>query len=567
MRNGPGNALAPVEADQKQACRMAVAGLPGLAHPNNPAPDFTRRSTKRSVLFVVFLLGLTTLPVWLFPQMSTHDGPCHLYNAWVIDDSLRGGGGTADFFTVTWQPFPNWGSHAVLLGLLQILPLDLVARAMISLTFLTVVLGVLWMRFQVGGWCGMVWIGAVACALASGKAWAMGFDSFSLACAVATVLVGLWWRWRDSLNAARSAGLALVLAGLYFCHLVPWGVSIAALVGLSVLTPGYQRLRRMAWTAAILSTAGICLLMYIRVAAGVSEKPGLDWGHLRTFRFTDRWTWLALILRPDCIGILNDGRLPFFSTDPLPRGNGLLNPFLLITFAVALQAVGSMVVDLRNKDNRRIAWGVLGVGGMIAAVSMPELKGGHGTFLPFRIMLISIILLVPYLRFDLSRKLTGLTALVLAAGLGLQVASVWEYAMASDRMLSPLSSAVASIPPGRRIFGFVPPKGDLKFVADPRTHADAYLALWSRGTLLSNYEACLYYFPVRFRPELIEGMRGLDRIHTQGKFDEELKLMRGKTDVLLLWSDDDTLLEMARNEYGYVNYHDGQMWVLSRLPD
>ena len=40
----------------------------------------------------------------------------------------------------------------------------------------------------------------------------------------------------------------------------------------------------------------------------------------------------------------------------------------------------------------------------------------------------------------------------------------------------------------------------LRFQADPLLHADGYVALWSRGVCLSNYEAAHYYFPIQFRP-------------------------------------------------------------------
>src|SRR5262249_7068225 len=128
-----------------------------------------------------------------------------------------------------------------------------------------------------------------------------------------------------------------------------------------------------------------------------------------------------------------------------------------------------------------------------------------------------------------------------------------------------LSPASASISPGRRIYQITMELNEnSRFGPDPRSHAGAYLALWSRGTLLDNYEAHLYYFPVRFRPEF-EAPPIWRRLNNDVElFAERLRQVRDQIDVLLVWIDDERLLETARAEFNCVNYHDGQLWVLSR---
>ena len=114
-------------------------------------------------------------------------------------------------------------------------------------------------------------------------------------------------------------------------------------------------------------------------------------------------------------------------------------------------------------------------------------------------MLLAIALLAVYVRFDVARGLTGVTSFLLAAGFALHTAAVWEYAATANRQLLEVRKAAIALPPGRRMFQ-LETNQNLRFLADPLLHSDGYVTLWSRGILLSNYEAAHYYFPVQLRP-------------------------------------------------------------------
>ena len=128
------------------------------------------------------------LPVWYWPLVASQDGPSHLYNAAVLNESLVGHGPSTAVYQVAWRPVPNWAGSLVLMALLKVVPLWLVPRLMLSLTAVTPLLVILWLRRQAAGtggvlwggvhWGGVLWAVALAGCLATGRAWVMGFQKF-----------------------------------------------------------------------------------------------------------------------------------------------------------------------------------------------------------------------------------------------------------------------------------------------------------------------------------------------------------------------------------------------------
>ena len=115
-------------------------------------------------------LGVLLLPVmiaiWGMPWFVTQDGPVHLYNAYIISESLKGGSRVRDFYAVNWTPLPNIAGHWLLTVLLQIVPARTADRLMMTLTSVGLAGAALWLRWRVAGWQGMVLLSPLAVALA-----------------------------------------------------------------------------------------------------------------------------------------------------------------------------------------------------------------------------------------------------------------------------------------------------------------------------------------------------------------------------------------------------------------
>jgi hypothetical protein len=558
--------------------------------PDPSVPPNVRRVNFR-YLAVGGLIVLLLLPVWCAPLVATQDGPSHLYNASIVSEALAGRGPSTAVFQVSWKPLPNWTGTLVLVGLLNVLPLAFIPRVMLTITGIAPLLATLWFRKQTGRTGapertgGIVWIAAFAGCLATGRAWALGFESFSLGAAAAVAAVALYARGRDRLDLLHSLGISALLAFTYFCHPVPWAFAVL-LIGV-LLVVGASHRRQWLWTAIILCTALPFLLLYRNLSAGQAGGLQFDWSHLKGFRLLAIRYWLMLAARADCVSVMKHvvpftsfGSIDGESAGSSPHGTLarffivrlFLDPFVLLTAAVALQTVGTFMKDMRVRDYRRLGWAVLGFAGMLAALFIPDGTAQNGSLLPFRAMLLSITLLVAYVRFDVNRFLTLATSLLIGLGFALHLAAIWDFTTFSDRQMRDVQMAAAKIPPGERIYQVgTPPR--LRFEADPGLHRDAYAALWSRGVLMSNYEAAHYYFPVKLRPtypqSLVTEVSQLQELDAKQAADRErlrkfLADHQASIDVLLVRTADPQLVTAARQTFGDVLWHNDAIWALRR---
>jgi len=540
-------------------------------------PPSKLRSLGTRQFAAVGLVVLLIAPAWIWPLVATQDGPSHLYNAEIVRESLTGDGPSTAVYEVAWKPLPNWVGTLFVVGLLNVLPLSFVPRVVLTITGVAPILAMLCLRRQIGRPLGVVWIAAFVGCLATGRAWDMGFESFTLGTAAAIAVVALYARFCERLDPLRALAVAAMLALTYFCHPVPWAFAVVSIAVCSLAGSG--RGRRWLWTAAILLTAVPFLVSYQHLTDANAEGMEFDWNHLKEFRGLGIRSWLMLVARADCLTVMKHV-IPFTHSGPVDSGHVarlllsrvLLDPFVLMGAAILLQAAGTFVRDARSNDYRRLGWGLLGIAGVISALFIPEGTAQNGMFLPFRAMLFSLILLAAYVRFDLSRRLTICTSLLVGAGFALHLAAICDYAASADRQIREVQMAAATISPDQRIYQ-VGTLERLRFESDAGLHSDAYTALWSRGILLSNYEAAFYYFPVKLRPDyprpLVTEIAQMQELDPKKESDRDrlrkfLADYERYIDVLLVRSRDRQVVAVARETYGDVLWHNEQLWVLKR---
>jgi hypothetical protein len=190
---------------------------------------------------------------------------------------------------------------------------------------------------------------------------------------------------------------------------------------------------------------------------------------------------------------------------------------------------------------------------------------------PFRLMLLSLTMLIVYARFDGGRTLTIATGLLVTLGFAFHAAAVWDYAATANRQLAETREAAATIPAGRRLYQ-IGTKPDPRFRANPVLHSDAYIALWSRGVLLSNYEAAHYYFPVKLRPnypqslvQLTEELQSLDlkRRSDRVLVEDFLSTQKQYIDVLIVRTLDPGLVSLAQRSFSEVLWRSDDLCVLT----
>ncbi len=448
--------------------------------------------------------------IWLVPGFVTQDGPAHLYNAQILAWSFDPGSPFRDFYTIRWQPIPNWVGHLALAGLVAVLPAWTADRILISVTLGGFATAVLWLRWRVAGARHLVPSALFAALLAMNITWLLGFTGFLLGACLFPITLGYWWPHRDELRAGRIAVMCALLILGYFCHLVSLGLTAIGLVVLALTSPpatGTSRRRSARLLPLMVSFLPLVPLGlgYLWMAHRNGPMHPL-WGNLADpFSLA---SWKKQIMWADPLSLSRKDVLPF--TDRVSRTFVLFTPVAWLAAAlliwgagVALSGRSSPSADV--PDDRR-GWRVLAA--FLIAVGMmgPDTLGpDHGDYLPQRVVLFGLVALGVVMDISLRTK-SGLAAMAaMVAAASLQATIVWDYALYSDRTAGQILRARDLVGRERRIVA-LPAAIRSRFRANPLLHAGDWLGVDTGNVVWNNYETRHYYFPVQFRP-------GIDRPH------------------------------------------------------
>lgn len=474
----------------------------GTRDPLSSEPQLAaKRDPARSRVWgwVVFLLALipALTAIAIVPGFVTQDGPAHLYNAEIISKSREPGSPFRDVYQVRWEPFPNWTGHLLMVGLIRALPPREAHRLMTALTLVGFALAIFGLRWRVMGWRGMPAAALFSVLLALNVTWLFGFTSFLLGACLFPITLAVWWQGRDALGPGRIATLAALLTLGYFSHLVSLGLTVVSLVVLSLGASGERRVARVVRTAVAL----IPLVPLGAIYLGLSRRGGpMDpiWEHL--VDPTSLASWVAQLGWADPVSVARKITFPF--VEATSYGFVLLTPVLWL--AIALITAGLATFFDPQSRGRRV-WvalaGLLVFGGLVC----PDTLGpSHGNYLPQRVVLFGLVVLVPFLDFE-ARPLAGrVSTAALLVAFAVQSGFIWEYALTSDRTAGAWYPPPQAIGARRKIATLLVQLSGSRFRANPLLHADNLLGVGTGNVVWNNYETRYYYFPVQFKP-------GIDR--------------------------------------------------------
>jgi hypothetical protein len=379
---------------------------------------------------------------------------------------------------------------------------------MTSVTLVGFAAAILWLRWRVAGGRSLHITALLASILSMNMAWLFGFTSFMLGACLFPITLGVWWPVRDRLSVPRLAVLAALLTLGYFCHLVSLGLTVLALMVLSVAgsvrmdgdRPWRRRLTCLARTCLTFIPVVVLGLCYLWIATQRAPMRPL-WENL-----SDPWSpraWMARLEWADPISLAIRDGLPFTDRDG-PQFM-LFAPVIWLAMAVILWCFGRIAAGfLVQAGGRRRGWfllaAILIVGGVVGPDSLGQ---AHGDYLPQRIVLLGLVALVPIFDLDFSRWWGRAAAVALAVAVVLQSAIVWDYAVYSDRTAGQIIRARESVNYGQRVAALLVSTRS-RFRANPLLHAVNWLGVGTGNVIWNNYETLYYYFPVQFQP-------GIDR--------------------------------------------------------
>ena len=435
-------------------------------------------------------LLLLLVPIWAFTYFPSQDGPSHVENARILLDYGRPDQpALRDFYERRLDPVPNWFSHMSLAALLSVVSPRSADKIFLSLYVLALPFAFRYAltAFRPDGGARLL----LVLPFVYNHFLHLGFYNLAFSAVPLFVILGFWFRHEARLEPRAGVILALLLTGLYFCHLVTLFLGFAALgvlalagsvVGQSLrplVVLGASSVPALALSANFLSSRG-----GVGYAAGPSAYVRL-WELLRLkelVSFDIREVWPSTALSFALLGagaVLLVDKVRRRATD---RSDRLLLVVAACT-AIYFTARTTILKSASGSD------------------------GGGTTY--DRVGLWVFLSLVLWLAVQpLSRKAErGLIGLSLAATLALLGLRLPRYAELDD-YLAEYVSAGATLPRDAVLLplGFAPEGvredgSPLSLRVLPFLHAASWIAA-DRGVVdLLNYEADLGYFPVRFRPE------------------------------------------------------------------
>ena len=522
---------------------------------------------RQAALVFGLALLLVSAAIWGVQWFVTQDGLAHLYNAHILLELRKPGAHLAEVYRAAWSPLPNLAGHLSLMALLTVMPPRWADRTIIITTCVGLACAVAWLRVRVAGWRGAPGAALLAVLLALNWMWLMGFYSFLLGACLYCLTLGMWWVRRERFNWRAALLIAALLVIGYFCHIVSFGLTVVGLGVLAVATPGANWRRRIAWTAASCVPTLPLLLVYraLMKAGGGAARP--VWRQLESV-----WSLRAWLLRWAAAATLQlSGRkyLPFSAAEA--GWHAVLAPTVLAAVGLALLLAVAWAAS-RSPSRRpwrveeRGWWALALLLFAIWSVAPDDLGEQHGSFLRPRLLLLALIALVPLLRFDLPVRVARWGTGLIAAALLVQIAWVWDYALATNRTATEFSRAQSFVGSEQRIGTILLPDAPSatpsRFTVHPLLHLDAMLGIGNGNVVWNNYETAYYLFPVKCRdPQAAQRAQRLDDANRQlpmsglsaapqlQPWAALLARDHGEIDRLLVWGDAPELSATLRPWY------------------
>ncbi|HYS54901.1 MAG TPA: hypothetical protein VER58_14180 [Thermoanaerobaculia bacterium] len=410
-------------------------------------------------LYLVIAI-LYLIPIWSVAHLPTADGPSHVYNSWILRELIAGNSGPISrYFEIDWRPHPNWIGHALLALLMTIAP-PVMAEKIFFSAIVLLFFASLWL------YSGKSPYAFFAFPFAYHQFLQTGFYNFSVSIALYFLILGMWWKRRDSPNVKNIALMALLLIVCYFSHPMSTLLAIGS-IGLL-------------WLLALRGRKAAHLLAFVPLI------PLLGWfawqrkpeAALNSAAFGKR---LAALVRIDSL----------FTFD--------FRQFQLGYAMFGLLVVLSILTAIRERRRDVDAFVVITLVFIIIYFFAPDDIAG-GMAVAQRMSLFIYLLLLPWFTPSLTKPLRiGLIALLSVLAIG-NLLYLTRHYRAADRYLTQFLRSLKPITPETTLLPLLFNREMPDMFISPYSHLVDYVAIERRLVDFDNYEAATGYFPIRFKP-------------------------------------------------------------------
>ena len=175
----------------------------------------TKSSAKH--IIIIALLVIHLLPIWMFKYFPSHDGPSHIYNAYVLKEYHKHENyKIREVFKLNSTLFPNWTSHALMALLMYVFPPILCEKILLTLCIALLPLSLFYFLNAVDR--DRTIFGLLGFMYAYNIFLYTGFYNFVLSMSMFFFTLGYWWKHKDRMSPTNIGIMYVLLLGTYFCH-------------------------------------------------------------------------------------------------------------------------------------------------------------------------------------------------------------------------------------------------------------------------------------------------------------------------------------------------------------
>jgi len=428
------------------------------------------------------LVIIYILPIWVFKYFPSQDGPCHIYNSFILKHYNDPDYVFNHFYEIRKSPVPNWASHFSMMLFMYLVPPLIAEKLLLTGYIVLMACSILYLLNAVEA--GRTPLAFIGLPFIYNYLFLMGFYNYSLSVALLLLSVGYWWKHYDTFGMKNMLILGLILVALYFCHLVALALAMLSIMTIAILRlpPRFTR-----WKQALFSL--LCML----------PAGGLTYFYTRT-RGTARsgvWAWEQLWRY-----FIQNESLAYYSQKQIILGKSITWAFVVLFFYTFIR---DRFLTTEWRFSLRISkkdfFLLLCVGFFIIYWRAPDGMSGGG-FIKTRLSFLPFLIIIPWLSWNMPKIAKGIVgvALMLLAIVYIAQASYYHEGLSDDvkvytsgydviernKVILPLSFNNAG--KGWRIGMFL--------------HAVGHYGYTTGCIELDNYEATTSYFPTYFKPEL-----------------------------------------------------------------
>ena len=448
------------------------------------------------ILFTVLLAAFTCAPVWAVEYFINQDGSGHVYTASLMTELLRGNSFVKEVFAFNSLTFPNSSGHWLLVFLLFLVSPFTATKILMTFTYLGIVAGAGWLRWQTVGREGVETAMLVGAAAGFNWLWLLGFYNFNIGVIGFAFTVGLYFVWREKMNWRRCLVLSALLVVVYLSHIISFGILAGSICLLSVFVPFEKLKKTLLWTLPAFLPVVPMLIIY----RSLSESGGGDFAPVWRY-LSDPFSplsWLNQFRGADLFVLISRKTLPF--TD--------LNSNLLAVFAPGLWLAGTVVclaaatwIYLRRSGRdslqKQVPFALIYALFILIVMFAPDdFSWQHGGIMRERFLLCSFLIFVPLFRLDRSVWLKRSAHFMLACVIVFQTLALWEYSLAADKTAREFLSAGRAVPEKTKIASVVVVEDGVRFHLTPAGQLNNYFGIGRDVLVWDNYEMGHYLFPV-----------------------------------------------------------------------